>query len=494
MAVVEGPDEGSNGGNVQPELDEAGAHAATAAATTPPPASAAPRRKPRRLRSVGRSTAGAGTRAGRVVFGMPGIVREAAERVEVTIGPNSAGHRAYGSGVAPAATLRAVRDAAAIRNDDALQALDRATRAIAGELDLDRVLQLIVDSVRELVGASYAALGTFDSGGRIERFITSGMDPDLRGRIGPLPQGHGLLGTIIRDGRTLRIPDIAKHPDTYGFPPHHPPMHSLLGVPIGIANGVVGNFYLTEKQGADEFSEADQELVERFAAHAGIAIQNARLHQEVQKLAIVDERLRISRDLHDGIIQSIYAVSLSLEEVPDLLEEDKAAALDRVDRAIDRLHTAIGDIRTFIVGLGPEADSGLVGALAAMARELLGGTGIELHVDLDDAVQLDRRLSPEAAHELSQIAREALSNIARHSDARRASLVVEVDGDVAVLRVEDDGKGFDPGQPLGTAHFGLANLRDRAAAVAGSLTLDSGAGIGTRIIVRLPIAPSETPP
>jgi signal transduction histidine kinase len=377
------------------------------------------------------------------------------------------------------------------RSADAIHALDRATRAIAGELDLDRVLQLIVDSVRELVGARYAALGTFDERGRIERFITSGIAADLRQQIGPLPQGHGLLGTIIRGGRTLRIPDITRHPESYGFPPNHPPMHSLLGVPIGIAGGIVGNFYLTEKEGAAEFSEADQELVERFAAHAAIAIQNARLHQEVRKLAIVDERLRISRDLHDGIIQSIYAVSLSLEDVPDLLDEDRAAVLDRVDRAIDRLHTTIGDIRTFIVGLGPETGSGLPGALESMALELLAGSNIDLTLDLSDAAELDGRLSPEAAHELSQIAREALSNVARHSGATRARLVVDLAGDVATLTVEDDGSGFDPAGPIGTGHFGLANLRDRTAAVAGRLTVESGSGEGTRIIVRLPVAPLE---
>jgi signal transduction histidine kinase len=384
-----------------------------------------------------------------------------------------------------------VPDDATARSDDALQALDQATRAIAGELDLDRVLQLIVDSVRELVGARYAALGTFDERGRIERFITSGMDPDLRRQIGPLPQGHGLLGTIIRDGLTLRIPDIARHPDTHGFPPHHPPMRSLLGVPIGIARGIVGNLYLTEKLGAAEFSEPDQELVERFAAHAALAIQNARLHQEVQKLAIVDERLRISRDLHDGIIQSIYAVSLSLEEVPDLMSEDSAAALDRVDRAIDRLHTTIADIRTFIVGLGPDSDSGFAGALESMSRELLGASPVELQLAIGDAAELDQRLTPEAAHELSQIAREALSNVARHSGARRAVLALDVTGDLATLRIEDDGTGFDPTRRLGSGHFGLANLRDRAAAVAGSLAIDSEPGMGTRIIVTLPIAPAE---
>lgn len=389
---------------------------------------------------------------------------------------------------------RAAARLSPVRSHEALYALDRATRAIAGELDLDRVLQQIVDSVRGLVDAKYAALGTVDARGRIERFITSGISAELRERIGPLPRGHGLLGTIIRDGVTLRIPDIAGHPDSYGFPPEHPLMNSLLGVPVRISGEPVGNLYLTDKGGALEFSEGDQELVEMFALHAGIAIQNARLHTEVQMLAIVDERLRISRDLHDGIIQSIYAVSLSLEEVPDLIEEEPGEAAARVDRAIDRLHTTIGDMRTFIVGLGPEAGAGLEIAFESVARELLAGSATQLELDLAGAAELERRLSPEAGHELVQIAREAVSNVARHSGAGRATLAVRIEGDSAILRVEDDGVGFDPARRLGGSHFGLANLRDRAAAVAGTLTIDSEPGKGARIIVRLPLAPSESPP
>ncbi|HEY2916425.1 MAG TPA: GAF domain-containing sensor histidine kinase [Candidatus Limnocylindrales bacterium] len=378
-----------------------------------------------------------------------------------------------------------------MKTEETLLALDRATRAIAGELDLDRVLQLIVDTVRGLVGARYAALGTFDGDGRIERFITSGISAELRRQIGPLPQGHGLLGTIIRDGATLRIPDIARHAESYGFPPFHPPMHSLLGVPIRAGGTIVGNFYLTEKDGAQTFGQEDEDLVEMFALHAGIAIQNARLHHDLRQLAIVDERLRISRDLHDGIIQSIYAVTLSLEDVPELIAADGAEAAAVVDRAIDRLHTTIGDIRTFIVGLGPETGGGLRGALQAMADELVADSQVELAVDLAGASALDMRLSPEAAHELVQIAREAMSNVARHSGARRASLALELVGDEAVLRIEDDGVGFDPDQRLGSGHFGLANLRNRAAALAGTLTIETGAGTGTRIIVRLPLATQE---
>lgn len=380
----------------------------------------------------------------------------------------------------------------AIRSDRALYALDRATRAIAGELDVDRVLQLIVDSVRELVGSRYAALGIVGADGLIERFITSGISDEMRRAIGPLPQGHGLLGTIIRDGVTLRIPDIARHPESFGFPPHHPPMHSLLGVPIRVGGETVGNFYLTEKLDAPEFSDDDQELVEMFAGHAGIAIQNARLHQEVQALAVVGERLRISRDLHDGIIQSIYAVSLSLEEAVEIIQTDAGAAADRVDRAIDRLHTTISDIRTFIVGLGPESGAELADAIQSMARELLGGSAVRLETDLAGAATVERRLPPEAVHELVQIVREAISNVGRHSGASRAQLKLAATQDTATLVIADDGRGFDQDARLDSAHFGLANLRDRAAALDGTLSIRSEAGNGTRIILTLPLAPRES--
>jgi len=381
-----------------------------------------------------------------------------------------------------------------VRPADALHALDRATRAIAGELDLDRVLQLIVDSVRDLVGARYAALGTVGRGRQIERFITSGITQEHRTRIGALPSGFGVLGTIIRDGVSLRIADITAHPDSVGFPPEHPEMHSFLGVPIRAGSSTVGNFYLSEKIGATEFSDEDQELVEMFALHAGIAIQNARLHQEVQQLAVIDERMRISRDLHDGIIQGIYAVSLSLEDVLDLVESDPDEVTAVVDRAIDRLHTSIADIRGFIVGLGNGVTfgEGLRGALESMAGDLLNGSDIDVALDLSGAADLDGRIHPEANHELLQIAREAVSNIVRHSHARHAELSLRVEGDEATLCIEDDGAGFEPDRRRGRGHFGLANLRDRAAGIGGSLTIGSEPGRGTRIIVRLPLVPTES--
>jgi signal transduction histidine kinase len=380
-----------------------------------------------------------------------------------------------------------------VRSDEALYALDTATRGIAGELDLERVLQLMVDSVRDLVGARYAALGIVDANGRIERFITSGISAEARERIGAPPRGHGLLGTIIREGVSLRIPDIAAHSDTYGFPPHHPPMHSFLGVPVRVAGEAIGNFYLTEKLGAAEFEEQDQELVEMFAVHAGIAIQNARLHQRVQELAVVDERLRISRDLHDGIIQGIYAVALSLEDVPDIMADDREEAVARIDRAIDRLNMTIGDIRSFITGLGPGVDTTIDAALRGVVGEIARDPRMTVEFDLVAAAALDGRLRPESQHELLQIAREAVSNTVRHSGAAKATVALSAEPGHAVLVVEDDGRGFDVSGRPGAGHFGLANLHDRATSVGGELEIASAPGRGTRIIVRLPLAESEMP-
>jgi len=382
----------------------------------------------------------------------------------------------------------------AVRARDALLALDVATRAIAGELDLDRVLQLIVDSVRELVGARYAALGTVDDSGRIELFITSGITPEQRTAIGPLPRGHGLLGTIIRDGVPLRIPEIAAHAESYGFPPNHPPMHSLLGLPVVIGGETIGNLYLTDKLGAAQFDEGDQQLVERFAIHAGIAIQNARLHQRIQTLALVDERLRISRDLHDGIIQGIYAVSLTLEDVADLVSTHPDDAVAQIDRAIDRLHTTIRDIRSFITGLGAGPDMTLADALRHTIAELAPDPALQLDLDLDAAARVDGRLAPTATHELLQIAREALSNTIRHSGATHASVRVQVADDTLVLAIEDDGRGFDAARRAEPGHMGLANLRDRAAAAGGRLDIATEPGRGTRIIFRLPLLEPDQMP
>ncbi len=376
---------------------------------------------------------------------------------------------------------------------DVIEALDAATRAITEVLDLETVLQLIVDRVCALVDARYAALGIADSTGHIERFITSGLTREERTAIGPLPQGHGLLGVIIRENRSLRIPDIAAHPNSHGFPPNHPPMHSLLGVPITLGGRPIGDLYLTDKRDAREFSAADQRVVELFARHAGIAIENARLHDRLGALRVVAERERIGRDLHDGVIQGLYAVSLSLEDLERLVVEQPDEAIARVDRAIDGIHRAIADIREFILGLRPGLSGGdLPHGLDALADELRLTSAIDVEVEIDDEDGL-RRLGPAAGGELLQLVREACSNIARHSQATRARIIVSTRPGERTLEVVDNGVGFDAAAVIPGRHHGLVNLRERAIAAGGRLEIVARPSEGTRLIVHLPDLTEATP-
>jgi two-component system, NarL family, sensor histidine kinase DevS len=373
----------------------------------------------------------------------------------------------------------------------ALAALDEAAQAIAAVRDVDDVLQLIVDRVHDLVDATYAALGIVGANGQIERFITSGLTSAERHAIGPLPRGRGLLGLIIREGRSYRIPSIADHPDSSGFPSNHPTMTTFLGVPVTAHGKPVGNLYLTDKRGAPDFSAADQRLVELFARHAGIAIDNARLHAQAQRLAVAEERDRIGRDLHDGIIQSLYAVGLSLEDVPELMTEAPDDASGRVDGAIESINLVIRDIRNFIYGLRPEAVDGsqVVAGIAALAEELGHGGLLNVDVHLDPLA--DPGLSPEAGAELLNLVREALSNATRHADARRISIELRSEGEGSVLTIEDDGRGFDPERPPERGHHGLANMHARSAMIRAHLEINSTIGSGTSIRLHLPAATGE---
>ncbi len=381
---------------------------------------------------------------------------------------------------------------------DRLEALDEATRAIAGVLSTERVLQLIVDSVRRLVGAEYSALGIVDAGRRLDPFITSGMSRAARDRIGSPPRGRGLLGAILEGGAPIRVDDIAADPRHHGFPPNHPVMRGFLGVPISVRGRAVGNLYLTDKSGADatgphRFTEEDQRLVELFASHAGIAIENARLHEREQQVAVLEERQRIGRDLHDGIIQSIYAVGLTLDDAYETIDEAPSEAQAKIERAIESLNLTIRDIRNFIFGLQPEPfdQAGLVDALAAMAEEFRVNTMVD--IGLEVAGSSDVELSADATLQLLNLAREALSNVSRHARAGRAELRLEVTDSVLELAVVDDGVGFDPTARRGPGHMGISNMRARAAGLDAEFLVESAAGRGTRVLVRVPISDVAPP-
>ena len=231
------------------------------------------------------------------------------------------------------------------------QLLD-AVLTVGSDLDLPSMLERIVHSAVDLVDATYGALGVLDdTGTRLAQFITVGIDDTTHRAIGKLPEGHGILGTLILDAKPLRLPDLTEHPDSYGFPPNHPPMRSFLGVPIRLRDEVFGNLYLTDKRSGEVFTDVDEELAIGIAAAASVAIDNARLHTKLHEVAVIEDRERIARDLHDTVIQRLFATGMMLQGSVRLVHSDPAAAAERVEAAVDDLDLTVKHIRTAIFGL-----------------------------------------------------------------------------------------------------------------------------------------------
>lgn len=370
--------------------------------------------------------------------------------------------------------------------EQALGALNAAALAIAGNVGLDKVLRQIVESARELAGARYSALGVPNPEGLLAQFIHSGMLPETVKVIGHLPHGLGLLGAILHEGHSIRIPRIGDDPRSVGFPAGHPPMDSFLGVPIRGGSEILGNLYLTEKMGADEFTAADQEIIEMLAAHAAIAIQNARLYEQVGQLAIIEERSRIGMDLHDGVIQSIYAVGLTLESIRLLMAREPEKAVGLLDRAVDGLNDAIRDIRNFIMDLRPHRFSGdLSQAIGRLVREFQANTMVPVTLTWPAEELIGLPLP--TTRTIFLTTQEALANIARHARASKVSVTLARNGQHLALTIQDDGRGFDTSSQSYMIGHGLANMRSRTEELKGSFELDSTVGQGTRLQLKIPI-------
>ena len=367
-----------------------------------------------------------------------------------------------------------------------LRELLDAVLALTSDLDAPTVLRRIVEAAVDLVDARYGALGVLDeTGTRLAQFITVGIDDDMHALIGALPEGHGLLGSLIVDAKPLRLPDLREHPDSYGFPPNHPPMRSFLGVPIRVRDDVFGNLYLTDKTIAEAFTDVDEELAVGLAAAAGVAIENARLHTRVQEFALVEDRERIARDLHDTVIQRLFATGLSLQGTARLVHADPDATVTRIEAAVDDLDLTVKHIRSAIFKLEASRVStggGLRDRVLALAREAAGALGFEPRCYFDGPV--DAAIGDEVGGELLATLREALSNVARHAQATRVEVEV-IAGDEVVVRVIDDGIG--PPGPDALRGHGLNNMEARADRNGGSFELSAGPTGGTVLVWQVPL-------
>jgi signal transduction histidine kinase len=363
------------------------------------------------------------------------------------------------------------------------QLLD-AVLTVGSDLDLPSMLERIVHSAVDLVDATYGALGVLDdTGTRLAQFITVGIDDATHRAIGKLPEGHGILGTLILDAKPLRLPDLTEHPDSYGFPPNHPPMHSFLGVPIRLRDEVFGNLYLTDKRSGEVFTDVDEELAIGIAAAASVAIDNARLHTKLHEVAVIEDRERIARDLHDTVIQRLFATGMMLQGSVRLIHSDPAAAAERVEAAVDDLDLTVKHIRTAIFGLEQDRidTDGLRNRVLSLVHEAAGPLGFEPRVLLDGP--LDTGVDAHVAAELLASLREALSNVARHARAARVEVEVLVGADVCLLVVDD---GIGPPDESAPRGKGLANMAARAKRLGGELVLRAGEASGTVLEWRVP--------
>ncbi len=354
------------------------------------------------------------------------------------------------------------------------QLLD-AVMSIGADLDLSAVLHRIVEAATALADADYGALGVLDPHGEhLVEFVTVGIDDATRSEIGAFPKGRGVLGLLITRPRPVRIADVTAHEASFGFPPGHPAMRSFLGVPIRLRDRVFGNLYLTNKRSAPEFSDVDEELVVALATAAGIAVENARLHAQVREVALLEDRERIAMDLHDSVIQQLFAVGLSLQGTVRLVADEEVAR--RVEAAVADLDVAIRDIRSAIFALSATNEAmpgGLREHILVLVDEVRPSLHGEPQVVFSGPVQAAS--SGVLAGDLLLVVREALSNVVRHARASCVEVDVTADDEWVTVRVIDDGIG--PPEPgTRTEGRGLANLAARAERLHGSFSLRPGGG------------------
>jgi signal transduction histidine kinase len=360
-----------------------------------------------------------------------------------------------------------------------LSGLMDAAAAVVGEVDLSQVLRRLVKEARSATGARYAALGVIGAHGVLTDFIYEGIDAAQAREIGSLPRGHGVLGTVVRDKLTIVLDDISEHPDSYGFPAHHPPMGSFLGVPVRAGSEIYGNLYLTEKPGG--FGREDVRLVEALAVIAGSAVNTARLRERLTAMAVVEDRHRIARDLHDTVIQDLFAIGLSLQGQAERAESESSSAI--LNDAVDRLDASVEALRGYIYELRATDDDrpDLADRLRMLAERMAAIYPSEVSVH---AAQIPA-LHPTVEEQILRVAQEAISNALRHSGSDRVQVSLTQSDHEIVLRIEDSGHGFEPDSV--SRGMGLVNIQERVERIDGSVEVVSEPGKGTNVIAVIPL-------
>jgi signal transduction histidine kinase len=367
--------------------------------------------------------------------------------------------------------------------DELFERVSQVVLAVASQLSVRDVLQMIVRSARSLAGARYAALGVPGEAGTFAEFVVDGLTSREQAAIGPLPRQHGMLAVILREGKPLRLADIRKDPRFWGWPAAHPELTDVLGVPISHGDEILGFIFAACKTEPGGFTDRDERLVRLFAAHAAIALTNARLYERGRELSVLQERARLARDLHDAVSQKLFSVRAKARASAILVRRDPGRAIEEIDSIAALAGEAHAELRAVIDGLAPPelAAGGLAGSVRGYAALAARTYGTDVLVRVDDLPDLD------AARQTAvyRIAQEAIGNALRHSGGP-VSVCLSRRHRSVVLEVSDAGRGFDVSAPQ--QGLGLASMRERAGSVGGTLKITSAPGTGTKVRLTVPVA------
>ncbi|MGH2655528.1 MAG: PAS domain S-box protein [Actinomycetota bacterium] len=405
---------------------------------------------------------------------LAGVRKDGSEfPVEVSLASWGSGEEIYFTGILRDLTGRQ-------RARDQVEAANEVALAILGNEEVDEVLRIIARRSRMLADASVATVVTPEpgDGGLIVRVVEGEHQAEIEGTRFPVT--GSISGEVMASRETVSLSDLSSDPRVHQPIVRSASVGAALFVPLAVSDRVFGTLLVGRPLGAPSFTAEERAVIELFASQAAIALEHARFQEELHRLAVLEDRERIGRELHDGAIQALFATGMKLQS---LMTMGDGEVNKRVEEGVAEIDRVIRDLRDYIFGLRPGVARrrGTAEALNELAKELEDSYGVTAVLDVDAEVAE----TVERTDELVQLVHEALSNVGRHARAKTCRLLLGRAGEGVILEIDDDAEGFDPDRAFGTGQ-GLPNLRERAEALGARLEIDSGRGRGTTVRVILP--------